>query len=198
VQNCCLSLSDAVSNNPIDIVNDEYNFNEHGFDATQSEILAKTLNCKDPQVNFFHEIFHLVPGIMRFRDSFLVLAEKPVINVSEDGQLHHETGPAVAYADGTGFWFLEGHALRQQGPKIVLAPHELNGKEIGEITNEEERRIAIDRMGWEKYLVEVNAKVIDSRENCSRSQAAAVARLGVGMSLCVRCWPVGLQDGDTS
>lgn len=165
VTNACLTLSDAVSDHPEDIVRGDYNFRQHAFDATQAEILCRLTNCKTPAIIAFHEIFHLVPAIMRFRDTFLLLAERPTISVNSDGQLHSTTGAAVSYSDGKKFWYVDGHVLRDQGEKIVMAPETLTGKEIMSIANEEERRVAIDRMGWEKYLVEINAKVVDTREN---------------------------------
>lgn len=165
VLNSCMSLSSAVSSSAVDIVRGTYDFNAHAFDATQAEMLCRIMNIKDPTVTAFHEIFHLVPAVMQFRKAFLILAERPKIALNEDNQLHSEKGPAVMYRDGTGFWFVGGHMLRQAGPQIVLAPETLDGKAINALSNEEERRIAIDRVGWEKYLTDIDAKVIDSREN---------------------------------
>jgi hypothetical protein len=165
VENSCLTLAGAVSNAGVDIVNGNYDCSAHSFDATQAEMLCRITNCKKPEVNICHEIFHYVPAIMHFRSGFLLLAERPKIALNGDGILHSETGQAIMYRDGTGFWYLEGHMLRQAGRQIVMSPETLDGKTVENIENEEERRIAIDRLGWEKYLSDIDAKVLDSREN---------------------------------
>lgn len=165
ISNACLTLADAISREGADIAEDRYTFQSHMYDATNSELMCKIINCKDQHITFFHEIFHLVPAIMRFKGAFLVLAEKPKIARNASGMLHSETGQAVEYSDGLGFWFFDGHILREQGPKIILEPDKLTTDEIDGISNEEERRIAIDRTGWEKYLVGMGADVLDTREN---------------------------------
>ena len=37
---------------------------------------------------------------------------------NEDGQLHREDGPAIEYADGSKFWYLNGELHREDGPAI--------------------------------------------------------------------------------
>lgn len=161
----CISLAAAVSHEAGDILNGIYDVRRHAFDATFSELMCRFTNCKLPEITFFHEIFHLVPAVMRMRGAWLILSGKPEITLNAETQLHSEMGPAVRYADGTGFWFIDGHVLRDKPEQIVLAPETLTKKDIEEISNEEERRVAIERMGWEKYLTAIEARVIDKREN---------------------------------
>ena len=56
-------------------------------------------------------------------------------------QLHREDGPAVEYADGDKFWFLNGQRHREDGPAIEYAYGEkywyFRGKKIICETNEE-------------------------------------------------------------
>jgi len=111
------------------------------------------------------EIFHYVPAMMRFRRGFLLLGQRPKIAVNADEELHNEAGPAIEFADGHKFWFIDGHPLNELGEKIVMTPEALTQVEIIKIGNEEERRVAIDRFGWGRYLQEGGGKVLDYREN---------------------------------
>jgi hypothetical protein len=165
IQRANMDLAAAVSNNVDDILNDDFDPNAHPYDAVHAEIITRAMNIKDLAVTACHEIFHHVPAFMRFRRGFLLLSERPKISVNEEGALHNATGPAVEYSDGHKFWFVDGHRLVQAGEKIIMAPETLTHPEITDIENEEERRIAIDRFGWGRYMQEAGGQVIDYREN---------------------------------
>lgn len=163
-----LTLYDAVSKTPgLLSASDPGAALVEKFDGVQAEILTRLLNChKNPHITWLYEIFHLVPAIMQFRDGFLLLGAKPQIAKTPQHELHNESGPAVLWPDGLKLWAVNGHMLSQTyGEKIVTRPHELTLADIQNIDNEEERRVAIERMGWEKYLVAIKAKVADKREN---------------------------------
>lgn len=160
-----MSLMEAISSNPHDILNNDFDPNSHPYDAVHTEIITKLLNIKDPAVTAHAEIFHYAPAMMQFKRGFLLLGKRPKISVDADGALHNETGPAVEFADGHKFWFIEGHNLTELGERIVMEPNKLTQQEIIKIGNEEERRIAIDRFGWGRYLQEGGGKVLDYREN---------------------------------
>jgi hypothetical protein len=74
-------------------------------------------------------------------------------------QLHCETGPAVAYPDVWQLFYVHGVRVTE---KIVMRPHELTLQEINTEANAEVRRIMIERYGYEKYLRESDAKLVDS------------------------------------
>jgi hypothetical protein len=38
-----------------------------------------------------------------------------------DGSFHREDGPALEYADGSKFWFINGQIHRKDGPAIIWA-----------------------------------------------------------------------------
>ena len=175
-----MTLYSAVSDQVVDIVTNDgqdYDCANHSFDATQAEAVCHMLGCKDPVVTYSHEILHHVPAYMRFTKSFLLLTERPKISVNAEGNIHNETGSAVSYADGSGFWFLDGHILVDQGEKIVMRPETLTPIEIQGIDNEEERRLAIDRFGWEKFLDGVGAVVLDKRENWVDNTVEVLVRI---------------------
>jgi len=160
-----VTLAGAVSNFTADLEAGEFRPEQHWFDAVHTEILAKMLNCKDVEIIKYHEIFHYTPAVMQFRDAYLVLGKRPVVHVDADKNMHNETGPAAQWADGKEAWFFEGHHLSQYGKQIITAPETLTTKEIQDIDNEENRRVAIDRYGWGKYLHDSGGVVLDSREN---------------------------------
>lgn len=169
IESACMTLYDAVSKNPVDIINNNpgtpYKCENHSYDATQTEMICRLMGCNDPEITLNYEIFHHVPAIMSFNKAFLLLGNRPEIALNDEQNIHNESGRAVAYSDGTGFWYIDGHILLQAGEKIVMRPETLTANDIQEIENEEERRLAIERYGWEPYLTGVGAKVVHRREN---------------------------------
>jgi hypothetical protein len=109
---------------------------------------------------------HCIPAFMQFNnDGFLILGKQPVMRRNAENLLHNETGPSVEWGDGMREWHIDGHALQQAGQMIVLEPEKLTEEIINNLSNEEERRLAIERLGWDKYLAKTKAVIIDSREN---------------------------------
>ena len=74
-------------------------------------------------------------------------------------QLHCETGPAVSYPDGWNIYYIHGVAVNEQ---IVMRPETLTLKQINDEANAEVRRIMVERYGYEKFLRESDAKLVDS------------------------------------
>lgn len=95
-----------------------------------------------------------------------VASRKPIRDHLIDGQsqkeLHNEDGPALEWADGTKAWAIRGVQVDEQ---IVMAPETQTIQQIDDEENIEVKRIRIERFGWERYLDEKKAKVIDEREN---------------------------------
>ena len=74
-------------------------------------------------------------------------------------QLHCDDGPAVAYPDGWQLFYVHGVAVTEQ---IVMRPETITLAQIAAEKNAEVRRIMVERYGYEKYLRESDAKLIDS------------------------------------
>jgi hypothetical protein len=165
VEKATLSLMDAVSRRPDDLIADNFDFAMHGFDGVAAEISSKIMNIKDLDVIANYEIFHHTPLVMEFKNAYLIMGKKPIVTLNADNNLHNESGQAVQWADGTGVWFFDGHHLAQHGEKIIMTPEKLTIEEIDSINNEENRRVAIDRVGWGEYLEKTGATVLDQREN---------------------------------
>jgi hypothetical protein len=166
VSRSVITIMNAVSNSGADIINDEFDPQRHMYDAVHAEIACRMLNCKDPNIIKHFEVFHYTTAVMQFNDAYMLLGSRPTVHMNAENNLHCETGPAVQWNDGTGMWFLDGHILRERGEQIVLRPETLKAEDINALKNEEERRVAIDRVGWGKFLADNGATVIDRRDNC--------------------------------
>lgn len=101
------------------------------------------------------------PAVVPF-DVKCFVSRNPIEIHWQDRVLHNEEGMAVRFKDNTGLWFITGVKVDEQ---IVMQPHTQTMKQIKEEENEEVRRIRIERYGWESYLEQNNAFVIDEREN---------------------------------
>jgi hypothetical protein len=73
--------------------------------------------------------------------------------------LQCDTGPAVSYPDGWNIYYIHGVAVNEQ---IVMHPETLTLLQINEEPNAEVRRIMVERYGYEKFLRESDAKLVDS------------------------------------
>lgn len=85
-----------------------------------------------------------------------------VCKINERRVLHAADGPAMAFRDG---W--EIHAINGvRVPKhVVETPQAITLEEVNGEENQEVRRIMIERKGWEWFLTEMKATVLDERVN---------------------------------
>jgi hypothetical protein len=156
----------ATSRSTDDILQDDFIVNKHHGDAVLTEIIARIMHIKNTEATRASELMHCIPAFMQFNnDGFLILGKQPVMRRNAENLLHNETGPSVEWGDGMREWHIDGHALQQAGQMIVLEPEKLTEEIINNLSNEEERRLAIERLGWDKYLAKTKAVIIDSREN---------------------------------
>lgn len=165
VTHAAITIMNAVSNSGLDIINGEFDPERHMYDAVHAEIACRMLNCKDPDIIKHFEVFHYTTAVMQFNDAYMILGSRPKLHTNAENNLHCETGPAVQWVDGTGMWFFDGHILRERGEQIILRPETLKAEDVNSLKNEEERRVAIDRIGWGKFLAANGATVIDKRDN---------------------------------
>ena len=97
---------------------------------------------------------------------FCICTERPKAIHRRDGRLHCDDGMAMEFRDGWGLWCIDGVLLPEKlGPIIVRCPDKLTLQCIEKETNEEVRRVMIERFGWLRYLRESRATVIDRRTN---------------------------------
>jgi polynucleotide 5'-kinase involved in rRNA processing len=109
-----------------------------------------------------------------------------------NGQLHREEGPACEYVVGRKEWHLKWHLNGVHVPKyVVLQPEKITLEKIKKARNNEVRSIMIERYGWQRYLVDSQAQVIDKRHNViENTKEALFATRSLGNRLVVTC-PTG-------
>ncbi len=106
-------------------------------------------------------------------DSDLYWVAKPTLRLDSLNRLHCTDGPAFL-SDVVNFYYLEGW---QMPPHIILHPEMLSLQEILEETNEEVRRILVERFGWERFLKESGSLCINHRRNDRDAQEEKLYQL---------------------
>jgi len=96
------------------------------------------------------------------REEVVVVSRKPIHVAWSEERLDREDGPVVEYPDGFKAWSINGVVVDEQ---ICLRPETQTLDQIDKETNMEVKRIRIERYGWERYLEEKNAKVVDFVKN---------------------------------
>jgi len=91
------------------------------------------------------------------------MSERPLfVHFDDEHRLHCETGSAIKYLDDFQIWSIHGVQVDQQ---IVESPETQTVEQINSEQNAEIKRIRIERFGWERYLKDTNAEVIDTANN---------------------------------
>lgn len=104
---------------------------------------------------------HLGLGFLIDMGDFMICCTRPVAHRDERGFLHNESGPAIDW-EGTKKYYIHNVEVPEN---CVENPASITLEQINKESNAEVKRILIDRMGWDKYLTGINAKVLDSRQN---------------------------------
>lgn len=121
------------------------------------------LHLAVPKVAEFYEDVIRYGSVVFTNSCFIVICDRPeVFKVDERGALHCEDGPAVRFRDGLEKYAIGGVILTKQ---IIMAPETLTLEQIKREQSTEVRRIMINRLGWDKYIMLVGAKVLDERIN---------------------------------
>jgi hypothetical protein len=98
-------------------------------------------------------------GWVWWHENVLAISDRPtMINRDTEGRLHSETGPSIAYRDGWQLYHWHGTSIPAEWieDRASLTP----GVALKQ-TNVEQRRAAIDIIGWARVLRELKAKTID-------------------------------------
>jgi hypothetical protein len=86
-----------------------------------------------------------------------VLTDRPTfLSCDQEGQLHGDTGPALAYADGYAYYSWHGTRV----PADLIDTGWGVERIMAEI-NAEVRRCAIERMGWARFVTDAELKLAD-------------------------------------
>jgi hypothetical protein len=91
------------------------------------------------------------------RDEVIAVA-RPALRILDD-RLHCADGPAVAWPDGRCYYFWRG----VQVPEFVIAaPDSLHGQLVLEERNAEVRRVMIERLGHDRFILETGARPLQA------------------------------------
>lgn len=95
-------------------------------------------------------------------DDICVVTRKPVeVHMNAQDQYHCETGMAVRYADGYGIYMLNGVSV--PGWLVETPWEKLDPLEFAKIQNVEVRREFVRKLGVERLIQKLGAKVIDKK-----------------------------------
>jgi hypothetical protein len=83
------------------------------------------------------------------------------IHMDEENQLHNEDGAALKYRDGFSLYMVHGIRIPDY---VIERPNEITAQKINDEESVEVRRVMLDKFGWDRYLLESNASVIDKSE----------------------------------
>ena len=84
-----------------------------------------------------------------------ILLERPRISQGA-GRLHEENRPAVVWPDGTERWYWQGIEVPLP---IAAARDQITAEIVARIPNQELRRVALERLGWQRFLETANAEL---------------------------------------
>ena len=88
----------------------------------------------------------------------LIVVPRPAIQVV-DNRLHAENGPAVAWPNGSEYFYWRGVRVP---PQVITAPETLTAEQILAEENAEVRRVMLERFGHDRFLVDLKAEPIHS------------------------------------
>jgi hypothetical protein len=128
--------------------------------------------------------FEIYRGLMRkvwaidFYECACIVCRKPRKVLKKNGRLHALGEPAVQWADGSGNWFIDGVSFdtpffSQEYGKLPMAitNKTISAKQVLQLTNIEQRQVALKYLGPEKLIAELDAKLIDESTRGNRLYA---------------------------
>lgn len=114
-----------------------------------NEELAETVTALGEQV-----------GIIIPYDTICFVSENCISYKTVDNELHSLTGPAWSWNEGFDIYCIEGNLVDKQ---VVMSPHTLRVWQIRDEEDIEVKRIMINQLGWDTYLQQAGAKLVDSK-----------------------------------
>lgn len=96
-------------------------------------------------------------------DEAVVFAHRPdVIKMDNEGVLHCEDGPAIAWSDGYELYYWHGTCVQKSW---IMDKENLNPADALTWDNVEERRCLAEIIGWERVLEQLDPEVVDENKN---------------------------------
>ena len=89
-------------------------------------------------------------------ENYVVISERPIVcrMTEQEGRLHCEDGPALAFADGYSLFRWHGVAVPEE---LICHPEMISVARIDGETNAEVRRVMLERYGESRYLADSGA-----------------------------------------
>jgi len=122
-----------------------------------------------------------------YEDQVLV-SDRPSEIHMLDGECHNDDGMAIKYRDSRGVWCISGIRVDEQ---IILHPSTQTIEQIHAESNEEVRRIRIERFGILRYINESGAIKIDSNDNYVENTYEILVQTKFGLRLLTHCPSTG-------
>lgn len=117
-------------------------------------------------------------GLRVLHEEFCIVSDFPkTLKIDTDNRAHCDDGPSHEWRDGWRLWYIHGVTVDEQ---IVMRPETQTIDQIEKEENTEVRRVRIERYGWERYLTESKAEVLDTRRNDRDAQTEKLYRLKTG------------------
>jgi len=93
-------------------------------------------------------------------EGMAIMCDRPThMEFSPNGRrLSNRTGPAIGYRDGYKMYFIDGEAVPA---RVVTDPQSITVEEVNKARNAEIRRIMTEQMGYDKYLDQAGATIVD-------------------------------------
>ncbi|WP_139247697.1 DUF6745 domain-containing protein [Hyphomicrobium sp. CS1GBMeth3] len=99
-------------------------------------------------------------GWVWWHEDVLAISDRPSeINRDEQGRLHNQHGPSIAYRDGWALYHWHGVAIPAEW---ITDPSTLTAAVALSQSNVELRRAACEMLGWATILRDLNARAIDA------------------------------------
>jgi len=98
-----------------------------------------------------------------FENMAFVCIRPSFVKTKSNGDLHCESGMAIQWIDGTGYYFLNGVPMEEH--HVMTPAEKLDVNQILAVQNVEVRRELIRKIGLERFILKTGAKVLDKKGN---------------------------------
>jgi hypothetical protein len=88
----------------------------------------------------------------------VVIARPNTVKLDERNRLHCADGPAVAFDDGSLYFFWHNTRVTK---KIIMTPEKLTAQEINAERNSEVVRAIVEKLGWAEFMKRIEVKLVD-------------------------------------
>jgi len=145
--------------------------------------VALGVKLDEDKLSLFSEFNKRCP-VWMWCDKAVYILKKPTQVNWEGTFLHCDDGPSVEYNNEFKLWTINGVPVDEQ---IVMRPETQTLDQINQEKNEEVKRVRIDRFGWQSYLEQMQATVLDEQTNDIEQTNEALMECGEMRVLICSC-----------